>query len=83
LFFGGFCQILQQCTAAGIHIAVGCLEVARVPRVCHIAVHTDIGEEAADLAVGIAAREAVEVVHVLGVHADDAVERRIVGGGHE
>ena len=31
----------------------------------------------------IAAREAVEVVHVLGVHADDVIECAVVGGGHE
>ena len=36
-----------------------------------------------DFAVGIAAREAVEVVHVLGVHADDAVVGVVVGGGHK
>ena len=78
-----FRQFLQQCAAAHIDIAVGDIEVAGVPRVCNVAFLADIGEEAVDFAVGIAARESVEVVHVLGVHADDDVECAVVGGGHE
>lgn len=36
-----------------------------------------------DFVLRIAARETVEVVHVLGVHTDDDVECAVVGGGHE
>ena len=66
-----------------IHVTIGHVEVAGVPRVGDVAFLAAIGEEAADFAVGVAAREAVEVVHVLGVHADDDVECAVVGGGHE
>ena len=78
-----FCQCPQQPTAPCIDIAVGDIEVAGVPRVGDVAFLADVGEEAADFAVGIAARESVEVVHVLGVHTDDDVECAVVGGGHE
>lgn len=78
-----FCQFPQQCTAPRIDITVGDVEVAGVPRVGNIALLADVGEESANLAVGIAASEAVEVVRVLGIHADDDVECAVVGGGHE
>ena len=66
-----------------IHVTIGHVEVAGVPRVSDVAFLAAIGEEAADFAVGVAAREAVEVVHVLGVHADDVIECAVVGGGHQ
>ena len=78
-----FRQFLQQCTAPGIHITVGDVEVAGVPWVCNVTFLADVGEESANFAVGIAAYETVEVVHVLGIHADDDVECAVVGGGHE
>ena len=66
-----------------IHVTIGHVEVAGVPRVGDVAFFADVGEEAVDFAVGVAARESVEVVHVLGVHADDDVECAVVGGGHQ
>lgn len=83
LFLVAFHEFPQQCAAACIDIVVGDVEVAGVPRVGDVAFFADIGEEAADFASGVAAREACKVVHVLCVHADDAVIGVVIGGDHE
>ena len=83
LFLVAFREFTQQGAAACIDIVVGDVEVAGVPRVGDVALLAEIGEEAADFVVGIAARETVEVAHVLCVHADDAVIGVVVGGSHE
>ena len=67
--------------AAFVDVAPRLREVARVPRVVYITRMEGEIKQAVQLAIGVAAEQAVHVAHVGSVHTEDEVEAVVVIGG--
>ena len=72
---------MQQPLAARQHILPCCLEIARVPRVGNIAGAVGVVHQEAELAVRVAAADAVHIPQVRAVHADQEIVFFVVGIG--
>ena len=72
---------MQQPLAARQHILPRCLEIARVPRVGNIAGAVGVVHQEAELAVRVAAADAVHISKVGSVHANQEIVFLIIGIG--
>ena len=71
--------MIQKRPAADADVIIGLVKVARVPRVCNIAVERSKAEELANLALRIIVDHSAQIADVVAVHAYQVVKLAVVG----
>ena len=75
-------QLFQQAGAARQHIPVGVVKISGVPGVGDVAAGSGVVQQQAELVLGVAPQEPVQIAEILPVHGDEQVELAVVLGGH-